>query len=51
MTDGPAYGRERVNPCSATRRDSHHQNKVKVKSLDRNSSYLAGFSICFCMVL
>ena len=33
------------NPFSATKRDSRHQNKVKVKGLGRNSSYLAGFSI------
>ena len=36
-----------VNPFSATRRYECHQNKVKVKGLDRNSSYLAGFSIFF----
>ena len=33
-----------LNPFSATRRDSGHQNKVKVKGLCRNSSYLTGFS-------
>ena len=32
---------------SITRCDSHHQNKVKVKGLGRNSSELAGFSIFF----
>ena len=32
---------------SATRSDSRHQNKVKVKGLGRNSSYLGGFSIFF----
>ena len=31
----------------ATRRYKRHQNKVKVKGLGRNSSYLAGFSIFF----
>ena len=36
-----------VNPFSATRRDSRHQNKVKVKGLGRNNSYFAGFSIFF----
>ena len=36
-----------VSPFSATRRDSRHQNKVKVKGLDRNSSHLAGFSFFF----
>ena len=35
------------NPFSATRHDSRHQNKVKVKGLGRNSSYLDGFSIFF----
>ena len=35
------------NPFSATRRYERHQNKVKVKGLGRNSSYLAGFSIFF----
>ena len=34
-----------VNPFSATRSDSRHQNKVKIKGLGGNSSYLAGFSI------
>ena len=29
------------------RRDSRHENKVKVKGLGRKSSYLAGFSIFF----
>ena len=36
-----------INPISATRRDSRHQNKVKVKGLGTNSSYVAGFSILF----
>ena len=36
-----------LNTFSATRRDSRHQNKVKVKGLGRNSSDLAGFSIFF----
>ena len=36
-----------LNPFSATRRDSRHQNKVKVKGLGTNSSHLAGFSIFF----
>ena len=36
-----------INPFSATRHYKRHQNKVKVKGLGRNSSYLAGFSIFF----
>ena len=40
----------KVNPFSATRRDSRHQNKVKVKGLGTNSSYLAGFFIFFLWV-
>ena len=36
-----------IDPYSATRHDSHHQSKVKVKGLGRNSSYLARFSIFF----
>ena len=36
-----------LNPFSATRRYKRHQNKVKVKDLGRNSSYIAGFSIPF----
>ena len=36
-----------VNPFSATRRYKCHHNKVKVKGLGRNSSYLAGFLIFF----
>ena len=36
-----------LNPISTTRRYKHHQNKVEVKSLGRNSSYLAGFSVFF----
>ena len=35
------------NPFSATRHLKRHQNKVKVKGVGRNSSYLAGFSIFF----
>ena len=35
------------NPFSATRRYKCHQNKVKVKGLSKNSSYLAEFSIFF----
>ena len=31
------------NPFGATRRDSRLRNKVKVKGLGSNSSYLAGF--------
>ena len=46
-TYGTSVRRKRVNPFSATRRDSRHQNKVKVKGLGWNSSYLAGFSIFF----
>ena len=36
-----------LNPFSAARRYKHHQNKVRVKGLVGNSSYLAGFSIFF----
>ena len=36
-----------VNPFSAMRHDSRHQDKVKVAGLGRNSSCLAGFSIIF----
>ena len=32
-----------MNPFSATRRYKRHQNKVRVKGLGRNSSYLVGF--------
>ena len=39
-----------LNLFSATRCYKHHQNKVKVKGLGRNRSYLAGFFI-FSMVL
>ena len=39
-----------LNPFSTTRRYKRHQNKVKVKGLGRNNSYLAAFSIFF-MVL
>ena len=39
-----------VSPSSATRHDSRHQNKVRVKDLGRNSSYLAGDRFFF-MVL
>ena len=35
------------NPFSVTGRSKRHQNKVRVKGLGRNSSYLAGFSIYF----
>ena len=38
------------NPFRVTRRDSRRQNKVKVKGLGRNSSYLAGFFIIFSSV-
>ena len=34
-----------INLFSSTRRYKRHQNKVKVKGLGSNSSYLAGFSI------
>ena len=40
----------KVNPFSATRRDSRPQNKVKVEGLGTNSSYLAAFSIFFMVV-
>ena len=36
-----------LNPISATRRGSCHQDKGKVKGLGRNSSYLVGFSTFF----
>ena len=36
-----------INPFSVTRRYKRHQNRVKVKGLGRNSSYLVGFSISF----
>ena len=36
-----------INPFSTTSRYKRHQNKVKVKGLGRNSSYLAGFLILF----
>ena len=35
------------SPFNATRCYKRHQNKVKVKGLGRNSSYLAGFSDFF----
>ena len=33
-----------IDPFSATRRYTRHQNKVKVKGLGRKSSYLDGFT-------
>ena len=36
-----------INSFSATRCYKHHQNKVKVKGLGGNSSYLAGFLTFF----
>ena len=36
-----------LNPFSTTRRYKRHQNKVKVKGLGRNSSYLAVFFFFF----
>ena len=41
------YGIRMGSPLSATRCSKRHQNKVKVKGLGKNSSYLAGFSIFF----
>ena len=35
------------NPFSTTRRYKRRQNKVEVKGLGRNGSYLVGFSIFF----
>ena len=35
------------NPFNATRRDACHQNKVKVKGLGGDSSYLDGFFYFF----
>ena len=36
-----------INPFSTTSHCKRHQNKVKVKGLGRNSSYLAGFFFFF----
>ena len=36
-----------LNPFSATRHCRRPQNKVKVKGLGRNNSYLDGFSFSF----
>ena len=41
------YPTMNFNPFRATRRYKRHQNKVKVKGLGKNSSYLAGISIFF----
>ena len=35
------------NPFSTARRSKRHQNKVKVKGLGKNGSYIAGFIIFF----
>ena len=47
LTFGTPCWCERVNPFSATRHDSCHQNKVRVRGLGGNSSYLAGFFFFF----